>query len=89
MNYWKFAYRFIQTQQRTCITSILERPELLSMVKEKKKVDVVITMGTCGSYVAQLLDAKIVKFSATGPFDAVLVAHTWMKADPCNFSDEL
>ena len=42
------------------------------MVKEKKKVDVVITMGTCGSYVAQLLDAKIVKFSATGPFDAVL-----------------
>ena len=67
--FWMFWFNFFQDNQRLCVNSITERPEIIKMIEDEVKVDVVVAMGTCGRYLAHLLDAKIVNISPGGPYN--------------------
>ena len=51
-----------------CTESLTENPELIQMIEQKVKVDVVITMSSCGSVLAHFFDSPIIFFSPAGPF---------------------
>ena len=66
---WMYWLNFFQENQRICINAITERPELVKMIEEQEKVDVVVSMNTCSHFLAHLLDAKIVNISPAGPYN--------------------
>ena len=67
--YWMFLYKFFKVNERMCIDSIKERPEIMKMIADKEKVDLVVTLSSCGGHLAYLLDAKVVVFSPAGLFN--------------------
>lgn len=55
-----------------CYESIIESEMIMKRVKEKTKVDAVITMNTCGAYVSHLLDTPLILISAVAPIPILL-----------------
>merc|ERR1719412_784656 len=64
---WYESYKLVSNDmQSLCSDSIAESPELMKMINEHAKVDVVITLSTCGSYLAHVFDSPIILFSPAG-----------------------
>ena len=66
LKYWYMGYEFWTKNKNICIDSIKERPELVKMIEDKTKVDIVMSMGSCGQLLGKLLDAKVVNFCPAG-----------------------
>ena len=68
--FWIFFYKLWQKNLKICVDAISEVPEITQMIEEKSKFDLVVVckgcagFGICGSYLAHLLDAKIINFSS-------------------------
>ena len=68
LKYWYMGYEFWTQNKNLCINAIKERPELVKMIADKEKVDIVVALGSCGHLLGKLLDAKVVNFSPAGIF---------------------
>ena len=67
--YWYEAIKLFKGELRTmCSDSLLESPELVKIINEKRKVDAVVMLGTCASFLGHALDSPLITFSPAGPF---------------------
>ena len=69
-------YDFIQLMRgefrNLCRDSILDSPELMEMIEKQEKVDAVITLSSCGAFMAHLFDAPLIMFSPNGAMSVML-----------------
>ena len=69
-------YDFIQLMRgefrNLCRDSILDSPELMEMIEKQVKVDAVITLSSCGAFMAHLFDAPLIMFSTNGAMSIML-----------------
>ena len=55
--YWYEGYKMFKGDlQSICADSITQSPQLMKLINEGARFDVVITMGTCGSFLAHVFD---------------------------------
>ena len=67
--YWYEALKLFKGELRTmCSDSLLESPELVKIINEKRKVDAVVMLGTCASFLGHALDSPLITFSPAAPF---------------------
>jgi hypothetical protein len=64
-NIWSQMFSF-------CKDSIIENPKLLKMIDANVKVDAVVTMMSCGSFLSHKFDSPLIWFSPGGPFSTML-----------------
>lgn len=70
---WYEGLKMMRTSFKgLCSESITGSPELMKMIEERVKVDVVITMSTCGSFLAHVFDSPLIMFSPAGPLSLQL-----------------
>ena len=55
-----------------CKDSILENPKLLKMIDDNVKVDAVVTMMSCGSFLSHKFNSPLICFSPSGPLSTQL-----------------
>ena len=55
-----------------CKESIVENPKLLDMIDANVKIDAVVTMMSCGSFLSHKFNSPLIWFSPSGPFSAQL-----------------
>ena len=55
-----------------CKDSLVENPKLLNMIDANVKVDAVVTMMSCGSFLSHKFNSPLIWFSPSGPFSAQL-----------------
>ena len=67
--YWYEALKIFKNELRTmCSDSLLESPELMKIINEKRRVDAVVMLGTCAAFLGHALDSPLITFSPAGPF---------------------
>ena len=69
---WFEGIKVWQDMASMCIDSLLENPKLVKMMDDKVKVDAVITMMSCGYFMAHHFDCPLIPFSPAGPFSLQL-----------------
>ena len=70
---WYEGIKMMRSSFRNlCFESITQSPELMKMINQDVKIDVVITMSSCGAFLAHLFDSPLVMFSPAGPFSIQL-----------------
>lgn len=69
LRYWYEGLKLFRSSFRTlCADSVREAPELMKMINDHEKVDVVITLSSCGAFLAHLFDSPVILFSPAGAF---------------------
>ena len=59
---WSEAYKIVPKFASACKDSILENPKLVKMIEDKEKIDAVVTLGNCGSFLSHIFDSQLIMF---------------------------
>ena len=69
---WIEAMKLMDDFRDYCRDTLIENPKFVKMLDEKIHVDAVITMSSCGMYLAHHFDCPLIPFSPAGPFSLLI-----------------
>ena len=59
---WSEAYKLVPTLASACKDTIVENPKLVKMINDKEKIDAVVTLSNCGSFLSHIFDTQLIMF---------------------------
>ena len=69
---WIEGMKLMNEFRDYCKATLIENPRFVKMLDEKTHIDAVISMGTCGYYLAHHFNCPLIPISTAGPFSLLL-----------------